>query len=119
MPDGIVRGYSMVSLFFALLAISILRSYPEARKLKIGEFQRRSLLRLIVFSGCVAFWVTIYHSVNSSIEDIQDGKTLIGFIGLLLMIVCIPIVFYMQAISIFAKFSFFDSQMKWMYRIDR
>lgn len=108
----------MISLFFVLLAISILRSYPEARKLRLRDSNRIVLLRLIVLVGSGCLLVTIYFSFNSSIEDIQNGKMIVGFAGLFLLVLCAPIVLYMQVISIFTKFTFFDSQMKKLMLID-
>jgi hypothetical protein len=108
----------MVSLFLALLAAFILRSYPEARKLKIEEHKKRLLLRSIVFLGCIPLLAAMYLTFWFSIEKIQDGKSIVGITGILFMAIFVPIVLYMQTVSVFSKFSFFDSQMKIMFGID-
>ena len=120
MLDGIVdRGDFMTSLFFAILGFLILRSYPNVKDLTISEFKKRLLLRLIIISGCISFSVVIFMAIGLATTDIEEGRPLIG--GLILVVTaifCLPLVLYMLLISIFAKFSFFDSQMKFIYRID-
>lgn len=120
MLDGIVdRADVMTSLFFAILGFTILRIYPSARNSRISEFKKRFLLRLIIISGCIFFSVVIFMGIGLAIKDIEEGKLVIG--GLILTVCvffCVPLVLYMLLISVFAKFSFFDSQIKFIYRID-
>lgn len=109
----------MDTLVFAVLAIIVIHTYPKARKARIDTFRKKLLLRSIVFTACVSFWVAITMAVGFSVEQIEEGKAIIGTAMLLLLFLfCAPLVLYMHIISIFMKFSVFDSQMKKLMLID-